>query len=75
MVALLREDALLPPTKRRWLKDFIQPRVEANVGVSKPGLQGVRYADVLIIEERPARAGLLASRPSASRAVTSRPLR
>ncbi|WP_224241538.1 hypothetical protein [Hyalangium gracile] len=53
MVALLRADALLPPARRRWLKGFSQPRVEVHVGVSKPGVPGMRFADVLIIEEQP----------------------
>jgi hypothetical protein len=54
MVSLLRADAALPQAQRVWLKGFIQPRVEVHVGVSKPGITGIRYADVLIIEERPA---------------------
>ncbi|ATB43390.1 hypothetical protein CYFUS_008870 [Cystobacter fuscus] len=50
MVKVLREDALLPRAQRRFLGDFNKPRVEANVGVWKPG-PGLRYADVLVIEE------------------------
>ncbi len=53
MVALLREDAARPRAQRRWLADFHQPRVEANVGVTRPGTPGVRYVDVLVIEEQP----------------------
>jgi hypothetical protein len=53
MVSLLRADAALPRAQRRWLRDFLQPRIEVHVGVSKPGTAGIRYADVLIIEERP----------------------
>jgi hypothetical protein len=53
MVAVLREDAKLPPAQRRWLKDFDQPRIEVHVGVSKPEVPGIRYADVLVIEGRP----------------------
>lgn len=53
MVALLREDATLPRARRRWLGDFHRPRIETNVGVVKPGTPGVRYADVLVIEEQP----------------------
>ncbi|XXF77277.1 hypothetical protein P2318_30130 [Myxococcaceae bacterium GXIMD 01537] len=51
MVALLRADASLPRTRRRFLQDFENPRIEANVGVAKPGIPGVRFADVLVIEE------------------------
>ncbi|PTL81830.1 hypothetical protein [Vitiosangium sp. GDMCC 1.1324] len=53
MVALFRADAALPRAQRRWLKDFNMPRVETNVGVAKEGVPGVRYADVLVIEEQP----------------------
>ncbi len=53
MVELLHADADLPPAKRQWLKGFNQPRIEVHVGVSKPGVPGIRYADVLVIEERP----------------------
>ncbi|WP_395843900.1 hypothetical protein [Cystobacter fuscus] len=57
MVKLLRADARLPRTQRRFLGDFDKPRIESYVGVRKPGI-GLRYADVLIIEE-----GELAGRP------------
>ncbi|QAT83444.1 hypothetical protein EJ065_1846 [Corallococcus coralloides] len=50
MIAILKEDAALPRAQRRWLGDFEQPRIETHVGVSKVDL---RYADVLVIEERP----------------------
>ncbi|NOK11553.1 hypothetical protein [Corallococcus exercitus] len=50
MVSLLEADAALPRTQRRWLKDFTQPRIETHVGVAKADL---RFADVLVIEERP----------------------
>ncbi|HEX8701863.1 MAG TPA: hypothetical protein VF815_23750 [Myxococcaceae bacterium] len=53
MVALLREDAALPRAQRRWLQDFNEPRIETNVGLSKKGVQGIRYADVLVIENNP----------------------
>jgi hypothetical protein len=53
MVSLLQTDAALPLAQRVWLKDFIQPRIEVHVGVSKPGAPGIRFADVLVIEERP----------------------
>jgi hypothetical protein len=49
MVTLLREDARLPRAQRRFLGDFDSPRVEAYVGVRKPGT-GLRFADVLVIE-------------------------
>jgi hypothetical protein len=52
MVALLRADAALPRAQRRFLQDFDSPRVEVYVGVRKPG-SGLRYADVLVIEQRP----------------------
>ena len=48
---LLQADAALPKAQRRFLQDFEQPRIETNVGVAKPGESGVRYADVLVIEE------------------------
>ncbi|MBZ4374646.1 hypothetical protein [Corallococcus sp. AS-1-6] len=51
MVALLEEDAARPQAQRRWLRDFDQPRIETHVGVMKSDL---RFADVLVIEERPA---------------------
>jgi hypothetical protein len=50
MVQLLKEDAKKPRAERRFLGDFDRPRVETQVGVSKPG-PGLRYADVLVIEE------------------------
>jgi len=50
MVALLRADAALPRALRRFLQDFDKPRIETYVGVKKKGA-GVRFADVLIIEE------------------------
>ncbi|HYV45308.1 MAG TPA: hypothetical protein VFA20_10625 [Myxococcaceae bacterium] len=53
MVNLLRDDAKLPRPKRRWLGAFSQPSIETNVGVSKPGVSGLRYADVLVIERDP----------------------
>lgn len=53
MVAVLRADAALPRTQRRWLQDFQQPRIETNVGVAKEGAEGVRFVDVLVIEEQP----------------------
>jgi hypothetical protein len=48
MVALLHADASL----RRFLGDFILPRIEVYVGVWKPEA-GLRFADVLVIEQRP----------------------
>ncbi|MFY0583511.1 hypothetical protein ACN28S_62700 [Cystobacter fuscus] len=57
MVKLLRADAKLPRTQRRFLGDFDKPRVESYVGVRKTDT-GLRYADVLIVEE-----GELAGRP------------
>src|SRR5215217_474768 len=51
MVVLLEADAALPRAQRRWLKDFNQPRIETHVGVVKADL---RFADVLVIEARPA---------------------
>ncbi len=53
MVGLLRADASLPLAQRQWLKGFNQPRIEVHVGVSKPTVPGIRYADVLVIEEQP----------------------
>ncbi len=50
MVALLEADAALPRAQRRFLGDFVQPRIQRYVGVKKPD-SGLRYADVLIIEE------------------------
>jgi hypothetical protein len=50
MVALLEADAALPRAQRRFLGAFVRPRVERYVGVKKPE-SGLRYADVLVIEE------------------------
>jgi len=50
MVAILEADAALPRAKRKWLKDFDQPRIETHVGVAKSDL---RFADVLVIEAGP----------------------
>ena len=50
MVKLLKEDAALPRSQRRFLGDFDKPRIQTYVGVRKPGT-GLRFADVLIIEE------------------------
>ncbi|WP_309896751.1 hypothetical protein, partial [Archangium sp.] len=50
MVKLLQEDAQKPRAQRRFLGDFDKPRIETSVGVKKPG-PGLRYADVLVIEE------------------------
>ena len=50
MVERLRADAALPRAQRRLLGDFDKPRIETYVGVKKPGT-GLRFADVLIIEE------------------------
>jgi hypothetical protein len=50
MVRLLKEDAQKPRAQRSFLRDFDTPRIEANVGVRKPSA-GLRYADVLVIEE------------------------
>jgi hypothetical protein len=50
MVKLLREDAAKPRSQRRFLGDFDRPRIETQVGVRKPD-SGLRYADVLVIEE------------------------
>jgi hypothetical protein len=52
MVDELRADAALPREQRRWLKDFNEPRIETHVGVWKEK-SGLRYSDVLVIEERP----------------------
>jgi hypothetical protein len=53
MISVLREDAALPQVQRRWLGAFTLPRVEVHVGLSKSGVPGVRFADVLVIELRP----------------------
>ncbi|WNG63042.1 hypothetical protein F0U59_41585 [Archangium gephyra] len=50
MVKVLREDAAKARAERRFLGNFDRPRVEIQVGVRKPGT-GLRYADVLVIEE------------------------
>ncbi len=50
MVELLRADAALPRGLRRFLGDFDKPRIETYVGVKKPE-SGLRFADVLVIEE------------------------
>jgi hypothetical protein len=50
MVKVLQADARLPRGARRLLGDFNTPRIEMYVGVKKPGT-GLRYADVLVIEE------------------------
>jgi hypothetical protein len=52
MLELLRADAALPKAQRRFLADFDHPRVETYVGVWKPRA-GLRFADVLVIEQRP----------------------
>ena len=70
MVELLRADAALPGPQRRFLGDFDQPRIETYVGVKKPE-SGLRFADVLVIEEGRSRARCLAWRRSASRAAIS----
>jgi hypothetical protein len=53
MLTLLREDAALPQAQRQWLSAFTQPRIEVHVGLSKPPATSVRFADVLVIEQRP----------------------
>jgi len=53
MISLLREDAALPQAQRRWLGAFTLPRIEVHVGLSKSGVPGMRFADVLVIEQRP----------------------
>ncbi|MCY1072917.1 hypothetical protein OV287_00345 [Archangium sp. miwbw1] len=50
MVRMLQEDAKKPRAQRSFLGDFDRPRIEIQVGVRKPGT-GLRYADVLVIEE------------------------
>ncbi|REG27696.1 hypothetical protein ATI61_10931 [Archangium gephyra] len=57
MVELLRIDAQRPRAERRFLGDFLQPRIETYVGVRTPE-RGLRFADVLVIEE-----GTFASTP------------
>ncbi|HYO52382.1 hypothetical protein [Archangium sp.] len=56
MVELLRADAALPRALRRFLGDFHNPRIEMYVGVWKPK-SGLRFADVLVIEQQPPPAG------------------
>ena len=56
MVRLLRADADLPRAQRRFLGDFELPRVETYVGVWKPKT-GLRFADVLVIEQQPSPPG------------------
>lgn len=53
MVKVLRADASLPKAQRRFLKDFDEPRIETYVGVAKRNTPGVRFADVLVIENQP----------------------
>ncbi|HYO54333.1 hypothetical protein [Archangium sp.] len=50
MVALLEADAKLPRAQRRFLGAFHKPLIQRYVGVKKLE-SGLRYADVLIIEE------------------------
>ncbi|MFY0524887.1 hypothetical protein ACN28I_17625 [Archangium gephyra] len=50
MVELLEADAKRPRAERRFLGAFLQPRILRSVGVTKPE-SGLRYADVLVIEE------------------------
>jgi hypothetical protein len=57
MVAMLEADATLPRAQRRFLGTFNKPRILRNVGVKKPE-SGLRYADVLIIEEDGPTGGL-----------------
>lgn len=57
MMQRLRADAALPRAQRRFLGDFELPRVEAYVGVWKPKT-GLRFADVLVIEQRPSPEGM-----------------
>lgn len=54
VTAKLRADAALPQAERTLLKDFRKPRVEQNVGVAKPGVPGVRFADQLVIDQESA---------------------
>jgi len=48
----LRDEAALPRAQRHLLQDFDSPRVETYVGVKKPET-GLRFADVLVIEQKP----------------------
>ncbi|WP_157759055.1 hypothetical protein [Cystobacter fuscus] len=52
MVERLRADAARPRAERQFLGDFDRPRIERSVGVWKQG-SGLRFADVLVIEEGP----------------------
>ncbi len=56
MVRRLNADAEKPRAERRFLGHFDRPRIEIQVGVRKPGT-GLRFADVLVIEEGAPRAG------------------
>jgi hypothetical protein len=56
MVELLEADASLPPAQRRFLAAFHSPRIHRYVGVKKPE-SGLRYVDVLVIEEGPLSGG------------------
>ncbi|WP_309890665.1 hypothetical protein [Archangium sp.] len=56
MVRRLKADAEKPRAERSFLGDFTKPRIEIQVGVRKPGT-GLRYADVLVIEEGELGAG------------------
>jgi hypothetical protein len=51
MLRVLRADAARPRAERLFLRDFELPLVEAYVGVNKP-TSGLRFADVLVIEQR-----------------------
>jgi hypothetical protein len=53
MGGLMRAEAEWPRVQRRILQEFDEPLIETNVGVAKPGVEGVRYVDVLVIEGRP----------------------
>jgi len=56
MVELLHADAALPKAQRRFLGDFYSPRIETYVGVWKAE-SGLRFADVLVIEQQPSPPG------------------
>ncbi|MFP2925404.1 hypothetical protein ACLESO_09325 [Pyxidicoccus sp. 3LG] len=53
MVSRLRADAALPRAQRQWLEDFNEPRIETHVGVAKENAPGIRFADVLVLENQP----------------------
>jgi hypothetical protein len=53
MVQLLQADAQLPRAQRLFLQDFIQPWIQVHAGVAKPDVVGIRYADVLVVEQAP----------------------